>query len=151
MIVPLNLPKAELKLTRKKDQVYIWCVIRKKDLVLTPEEWVRQHMIHFILNECRFPIGRIAAEYQLSYNGRKKRADIMLFNKVGEATLIVECKAPEVPIDQKTMFQIAQYHHSMNVNYLMLTNGLEHSLMRTNQNGNVEILDDLKKTISALS
>jgi len=126
MITPLNLPKAELKLKRKNDQVYIRCLIRQKDLVCTPEEWVRQHVINFLITEKGVSKGRLASEYALEYNGRSKRADLVLFDEFGVAKMIVECKAPEVPITEKVVRQIAQYNSQLNVDRLFLTNGLTH-------------------------
>ncbi|NVK63326.1 MAG: type I restriction enzyme HsdR N-terminal domain-containing protein [Flavobacteriales bacterium] len=126
MIVPLNLPKAALKLTRKGGDVYVRCLIRQKDLVCTPEEWVRQHVINDLITEKGVSKGRIASEFPLEYNGRSKRADIVLFDKFGVPNLIVECKAPEVPISEKVVHQIAQYNSQLNVDKLFLTNGLTH-------------------------
>lgn len=126
MIVPLNLPQAPLKLTRKNEVVYVRCLIRQKNLVCTPEEWVRQHVIHFLISEKKVSKGRIASEYSIVYNGRSKRADLVIFDTVGEPEMIVECKAPEVPITEKVVHQIAQYNSQLNVNRLFLTNGLQH-------------------------
>ena len=127
MIEPLNLPKADLRLKKIKGVVHVWCIIRKKDLVCTPEEWVRQHFIHFLINDRKIPIGLIASEYPLDYNGRLKRADIVVFNKKQDPVLIVECKAPKINLDEKTLFQIAQYNFHLDVDYLCLTNGLDHA------------------------
>ncbi len=126
MIVPLNLPKAELKLTRRKGDVYVRCLVRQKDLVCTPEEWVRQHVINDLITEKGVSKGRIASEFSLEYNGRSKRADLVLFDEFGVPNLIVECKAPEVPISEKVVHQIAQYNAQLNVDKLFLTNGLTH-------------------------
>ena len=126
MIIPLNLPKAKLKLTRKNGEVYVRCLIRQKDLVCTPEEWVRQHVIHFLISEKGVSIGRIASEFSLEYNSRSKRADLVLFDEFGKPNMIVECKAPEIPITEKVVHQIAQYNSQLNVDRLFLTNGLDH-------------------------
>ncbi len=126
MIVPLNLPKADLKLKRKNDQVFVWCIIRKKELVCTPEEWVRQHLIHFLIHFKNVPVGLIASEYALNYNGLLKRADIVVFSKNGEPLVIIECKSTDVAISSKTLDQIAQYNSQLNVRYLMLSNGIDH-------------------------
>jgi type I site-specific restriction endonuclease len=125
MIVPLNLPKAPLKLSKKNGQVFVWCEIRNKLLVCTPEEWVRQHIIHFLLNEQKIPKGLIAAEYQITYNSRKKRADIVVFNRNGKPYLIVECKAPQIEIDESVLYQIATYNHTLGVCHLMMSNGIQ--------------------------
>lgn len=126
MITPLNLPKAPLKLSRKDDIVYVWCELRKKKLVLTPEEWVRQHLIHYLHNQKGIPMGRIVSEFCVDYNGREKRADIISFDAHGKPELLVECKAPEVSINTDTLFQIAQYQKVIGAKYLMLSNGIDH-------------------------
>ncbi|MFK7786598.1 MAG: type I restriction enzyme HsdR N-terminal domain-containing protein [Crocinitomicaceae bacterium] len=126
MITPLNLPKAQLKLTKRDRQVYVRCLIRQKDLVCTPEEWVRQHVINYLIVNKGVSKGRIASEFPLEYNGRSKRADIVLFDEFGRPTMIVECKAPEVSITEKVVYQIAQYNSQLNVDRLLLTNGLVH-------------------------
>lgn len=129
MIVPLNLPKAKLRLKRKDSQVYVWCVIRQMDLLCTPEEWVRQHVIHYLINEKQFPKGLIASEYVVEYNGLNKRADIVVFDRNHHPLLIVECKAPEIPINEKVLLQIATYNSKLNVPFLFLTNGLKHEVL----------------------
>lgn len=126
MIVPLNLPKAPLSLTKRKEVVYVRCLIRNKELVCTPEEWVRQHVIHFLISQKKVSKGRLTAEYTLDYNGRSKRADLVLFDSFGKPLMIVECKAPEIPITEKVVRQIAQYNSQLNVDRLFLTNGLQH-------------------------
>ncbi|MFT5860462.1 MAG: hypothetical protein ACI865_002575 [Flavobacteriaceae bacterium] len=126
MIVPLNFPKADLKLKRRDDVVYVWCIIRKKELVCTPEEWVRQHVIHALINERKVAPGLISSERTLNYNGRTKRADVVVFNREGQPDMIVECKAPDIPINEKTIRQIATYNFELNVDKLFLTNGIDH-------------------------
>jgi hypothetical protein len=132
MITPLNLPKAPLKLTKQGGQVYVWCILRKKNLVCTPEEWVRQHVVHFLIQK-GIPEGLIASEYNLEYNGRKKRADIVVFDRTQKPVFIVECKAPEVNITESVLHQIAGYNHELLVKYLMLTNGLQHVYCEVDQ------------------
>ena len=151
MIVPLNLPKANLKLTRKDEKVFVWSVVRKKDLLLTPEEWVRQHIIHFVIDACNFPLGRIAVEHRVEYNGRSKRADIVLFSREGLPRMIVECKAPEINIDDSTVFQIAQYNRILNVEFLLLSNGLKHQLLRISDDGIVECSSEIESIVSQLN
>lgn len=133
MFTPLNLPQAKLKLTRKDEVVYVWCVIRNKNLVLTPEEWVRQHIIHFLIEEKQFPKGLIASEYALNYNGRSKRADVVVFNRASKPIFIVECKAPEVELTEATLHQIAQYNFELKVDFLLLTNGINHIMCMINR------------------
>lgn len=126
MIRPLNFPKAKLNLTKKGDRIFVWCIIRKKTLVLTPEEWVRQHLIHYLINEKKIPHGLIAAEMSLVVNELQRRCDLVIFSKDGMPQMIIECKAPEVNLDQKVFDQIAQYNFKLGVDLLMVTNGLDH-------------------------
>lgn len=126
MFQALNLPRAELKLVRKNEQVFVWCIIRKKQLLLTPEEWVRQHIIHFLIFEKRVPIALIAAEMAIEVNKLSRRCDIVVFGKDAKPLLIIECKAPEVAITEKVFNQIAQYNFNLNVDLLMMTNGIDH-------------------------
>lgn len=145
MITPINLPKAELKLSRKDDLVYVWCILRKKNLICTPEEWVRQHVIHLLISE-GIPKGLIASEFKLEYNGLSKRADLVVYNREQNPILIVECKAPEINLTQQVFNQIAGYNHELKVDYLMMTNGLEHIYCHVNQStGQVQYLESLPK------
>jgi hypothetical protein len=126
MIEALQLPKANLRLRRKSDVVYVWCIIRKKELLCTPEEWVRQHIIHDLIDNKKIPIGLIASEFALNYNGRAKRADIVVFDRDNNPLMIIECKATNIAITEETLFQIAQYNFELRVPYLMMSNGLNH-------------------------
>lgn len=95
-------------------------------MVLTPEEWVRQHYVQFLIIEKKYPISLIALEKQFTINNRKKRTDILVFNTDGKHEIIVECKAPQIKITQTTFDQIARYNLELKANYLIVTNGLEH-------------------------
>ena len=122
----LNLPKCNFKLKNSENKVLIFDNLRKKYLVLTPEEWVRQHFVQYLIDEKRYPASLIALEKQLVINNRKKRTDILIFNKNGTPELIVECKAPSINITQDAFDQIARYNLKLNAHYLIVTNGLQH-------------------------
>lgn len=122
----LNLPQASLK--TKSDQV--WDRLRKKFVLLTPEEWVRQHFIAYLIDHLGYPEGLMASEYTLAYNGMKKRCDIVGFDSSLQPFFIVECKAPSVEISQDTFYQIARYASSLKAQMLVLTNGLNHYCAR---------------------
>lgn len=122
----LNLPEFNFKIKNSENKMLIFDNLRKKYLVLTPEEWVRQHFVHYLISEKKYPISLIAIEKQLTLNTRKKRTDILVFNQLGTPELIVECKAPSVKITQDTFDQIARYNLKLNANYLIVTNGLSH-------------------------
>lgn len=122
----LNLPAYNFAFQKDDKKTKIFDAIRKKYLVLTPEEWVRQNIIRFLVEERNFPKGLIAIEKGLKLNELKKRADVLVYSKQGTPLLMIECKAPEVPIDQKVFDQIGRYNITFKLPYLMVTNGLEH-------------------------
>ncbi len=95
-------------------------------MVLTPEEWVRQHFIHYLIEEKNYPISLIAVEKKVTVNKLTKRTDILVFNAKGNPHIIVECKAPSINITQNTFDQIARYNLKLDANYLIVTNGLHH-------------------------
>ncbi len=122
----LNLPAYQFKIKRDGQRTQIFDAIRKKYLVLTPEEWVRQHFVRYLIEEKGFPASLIAIEMGLKLNGLQKRGDIVAYQASGDPLLIVECKAPSVKISQGTFDQIARYNMVLKVNYLVVTNGLDH-------------------------
>ena len=122
----LNLPSYSFKLKSNENKTLIFDNLRKKYVVLTPEEWVRQHFVRFLIDEKKYPVSIIAIEKQLTINTRKKRTDILIFSSDGKPDIIVECKAPNIKITQETFDQIARYNLKLNANYLIVTNGLEH-------------------------
>ncbi|WP_159952020.1 type I restriction enzyme HsdR N-terminal domain-containing protein [Polaribacter septentrionalilitoris] len=126
----LNLPTYHFKLKSSENKTLIFDKFRKKYLVLTPEEWVRQHFVQFLVDEKKYPSSLIAIEKQLTINNRKKRTDILVFNTDGNHDIIVECKAPSIKITQDTFDQIARYNLKLKANYLIVTNGLEHYYCR---------------------
>ena len=105
-------------------------MIRKKFVLLQPEEWVRQHVLHHLIFEKGYPKNHINVEKQLMVNKLKKRYDIVIYNKEGAIFLLVECKAPQVKVTQQTFDQIARYNMRLKSSYLMVTNGLEHFYCR---------------------
>lgn len=146
VIQPLNLPKAPLKLEKRQGELYVWCVVRKKSLLLTPEEWVRQHFIHYLISTIQIPVERIASEYSIQVNGLSRRCDVVVVNKNGSPKLIIECKAVSVPVNEQVLFQIAQYNRVLQVDYLLLTNGVDHFLSKINpKTGELETQEVLKK------
>jgi len=122
----LNLQTYSFRIKSKENKQFIFDIIRKKYVVLNPEEWVRQHIIHYLISDKGYPKSLIAVEKQLTINTLIKRFDILVFNNKGLPHIIVECKAPSIKITQKTFDQIARYNLKINAEYLMLTNGLQH-------------------------
>jgi len=125
-MIELNLPSYKFKVKSSENKRLIFDNIRKKYVVITPEEWVRQHYVSYLISEKKYPQSLIAIEKQMLVNGLKKRTDILIFNREGKPEIIVECKAPSIPITQTTFDQIARYNLKLNANFLVVTNGLQH-------------------------
>ena len=115
-----------------ENKVSIFDVIRKKFIVLTSEEWVRQHVIHFLIEEKKYPKSLINVEKNIKFNGLVKRYDIVVFHPNGNINILVECKAPEIRISQQTFDQIARYNLTLKADFLMVTNGLLHFYCQIN-------------------
>jgi type I site-specific restriction endonuclease len=123
----LNFPNIDFRLKKNaKGTLQVFDIIRKKFVDLTPEEWVRQHIIHFLVSEKQVPSSMISVEKQLILNQTKRRTDLVVFNSHLEALLIVECKAPEVEINQLTINQALRYNLELKVPFVFLSNGLNH-------------------------
>ena len=103
---PLNFPSYTFRVKNSENRTLIFDVIRKKFLVLTPEEWVRQHVVQFLIQEKKYPLSHINVEKQITLNGLKKRYDVVVFKPNGELHILVECKAPEVSISQMTFMEV---------------------------------------------
>ena len=122
----LNFPTYSFRFKNTENKVSIFDEIRKKFILLTPEEWVRQHVIHFLLLDKNYPKSYINVEKLIKINDLSKRYDVVVFQPNGEIFLLIECKAPEVAISQQTFDQIARYNLVLKAKYLMVTNGLNH-------------------------
>ena len=133
----LNLPKVALKTKSVEGTIQVFDVIRKKYFVLTPEEWVRQHFIHYLNTEKNYPMGLMGVEKMVKYNALKTRADIVLYTTEGKAKMIVECKAPNVKITQDTFNQIAKYNFKLKVLFLVVTNGMQHFCCKMDYEKNI--------------
>ena len=125
-LIPLNLPKATLTLTRNENVIFVNCLIRKKKMVLTPEEWVRQHYINYLSSHLLYPLSFISVEKELNYFGLKKRWDIVVVNNLLEPIILVECKAPNVKLNDEAHKQVFSYQNKLNCEYIVLSNGIEH-------------------------
>ena len=125
-MLKLNFPGYSFRFKSNENKRFIFDEIRKKFMVLTPEEWVRQHVVQYLISEKKYPKSHINVEKQLLLNGTKKRYDVVVYNNNGSIEIIVECKAPSVKITQDTFDQIARYNLVTNASYLMVSNGLQH-------------------------
>ena len=142
----LNFPAYDFKFKYRENKHFIFSEIRKKYLQLTPEEWVRQHCVKFLLKEKGYSKVSLNEEKTFKINDIEKRYDLVSYQNDGSIRLVVECKAPGVKIDQKTFDQIARYNLVLKAELLMLTNGLEHYFCRTDhQNGSYDFLPELPK------
>ena len=124
--VALNFPTYPFRLKQEAGKTYIFDELRKRFLLLTPEEWVRQHLVKFLIEEKGYPRTLIKLEGGLKLNSLQKRSDILLFDTSGEKLMLVECKAPSVKITQATFDQIARYNFVHRVKMLVVSNGLQH-------------------------
>ena len=122
----LNLPNAVLKTKLVEGTTQVFDAVRKKYLVLTPEEWVRQHFIHYLNSEKKYPLGLMGIEQMVKYNEQSTRADIVLYTNEGKPNMIVECKSPKLKITQDAFNQIAKYNFKLRVDFLVVTNGMQH-------------------------
>jgi hypothetical protein len=122
----LNFIPYSFRFKNSENKVAIFDEVRKKFIILTPEEWVRQHVVQFLLQEKSYPKSYINVEKLIKVNNLNKRYDIVVFQPDGSIFLLVECKAPEVTITQQTFDQIARYNLTLKAQYLMVTNGLNH-------------------------
>jgi type I site-specific restriction-modification system R (restriction) subunit len=126
----LNFPEYQFTIKTEGQRNYIFDKIRKRYVFLTPEEWVRQHLISYLIDEKNYPASLIAVEMSLKINRLERRADIVLFSRDGIPLVIAECKSPDIKISQKAFDQAARYNMDMKVEYLVVSNGLVHYCAR---------------------
>ena len=135
-MMQLNLPEYSFRTTQKEGRTFIFDVYRRRWVKLTPEEWVRQHFVRYLVEGKHFPSSLMALERSLRFNQRDFRADVVVFSNSGKPLLVVECKAPEVKITQKVFDQIVRYNFEFQVDFIIVTNGIAHFCCRidkTNQ------------------
>ncbi|MES2419468.1 MAG: type I restriction enzyme HsdR N-terminal domain-containing protein [Bacteroidota bacterium] len=142
--IPLNLPTYPFKITQRDNSYFIFDEIRKKHLVLTPEEWVRQHFIRFLIHEKKFPSTLLQIESGLNLNQTRKRSDILVYTNLGDKIMVIECKAPTVPITQATFDQAARYNSVYKAKWLAVSNGLQHYYAKIDhENGQFLLVEEL--------
>jgi len=125
LITPLIFPKAPLELSKKNELVFVRCIIRKKLLLLSPEEWVRQHVLHFLMQQKHYPLSRLSVEKSIRYNGLIKRWDIVAYDVDFKPKVLVECKQATIKISIETLLQAASYQKIIQSENILLTNGKE--------------------------
>lgn len=129
----LNLPTFDCKISEIDGKPHIFDVVRRKHLLITPEEWVRQHLLHWLMNEHAYPRTLIKIEGGLRYNKLAKRSDLIVYDHSGQPFLLVECKAPHIPLSEAVFAQAARYNAIIKARYLLISNGLEHFVFEVGQ------------------
>ena len=144
VVQDLNLPKYPFKVISDEGTTQIFDPVRRKYLVLTPEEWVRQHFVQFLINELNYPVSLIAIEMGIKVNQLTQRCDVVIHDPQGSPWMIIECKAPHVRVSQETFDQAARYNMSLKVPYLVVTNGMQHFCCKINHSkGDFHYLKDI--------
>jgi hypothetical protein len=140
----LNFPNYKFNIKKSDEDLLIFDEVRKKYIVLTPEEWVRQHLVFYLAQEKKFPQSCMKLEMQLKINTLQRRPDIVVYNNSGNPIFIAECKAPNIKITQDVFEQIAQYNLILKVPYLMVSNGLNHYYCKVNfETKSITFIEDL--------
>lgn len=139
----LNLPVYEFKIREGETDRFIFDKLRKKELVLTPEEWVRQNLLQFLIEVKKYPEGLVSIEAGLKLNTLQKRYDALVYSRKGGPLVLIECKAPEVPISKKVFEQILAYNKTINAPYLLVSNGLKHYFLRKDENNTFKFMNDM--------
>lgn len=129
-MMDLNFPRYPFRFKSRENKLLVFDMIRKKYVALQPEEWVRQHCLHFLVSDKGYPAGRVLVERKLEVSGLTKRLDLAVCDARGRIEVLVECKAPDVAIDQVVFDQIARYNMEAQARYLMVSNGLQHFFCR---------------------
>lgn len=142
MNTELSLPPFDYRVKKQNGTVLIFDVIRKKFVTLTPEEWVRQHVVHYLLEERKYPAARIAVEREIDLYGLRRRFDIVVFDAEGRPWLVIECKAPSVELTQQVFEQVLRYNLTLSAPYLAVTNGVKQYCGFINEAKEFVFLDD---------
>ena len=140
----LNLPETELKLCIKDNRTMVFDILRRRFVTLTPEEWVRQHFVHFLIKHKGYPASCVGNEISLCLNGSRKRCDTVVYDGFARPVMIVEYKSADVGISRKVFEQIARYNIAMRVQWLVVSNGLQHYCCRVDyDNSTYHFLTDI--------
>ncbi len=143
-MICLNLPPVSFRYKDLNGKKAVFDILRKKYIILTPEEWVRQHFIHFLINHCRYPKALIKIESGLRYNSLNGRSDIIVFDRSGQVFMLIECKSSELSLSDKVFEQASRYNIHYKARYLVITNGLQHFCCRIiHETGSYEFVEQL--------
>jgi hypothetical protein len=141
-LTPLNLPSYDHRLKEAEGKLWIFDPLRKKFLVLTPEEWVRQHFVNYLTVHLKYPRSLIKIEGGLTYNQLAKRSDIVVFDRDGKPWMLVECKSPDIKLSEQTIRQAAMYNSKLSARFITVSNGLAHMTCKVDPGG-IDILSSL--------
>ena len=122
-MIEVNYPAPSLKIKKEKEQHFVFDSLRKTWLLLTEEEWVRQNFVQYLIDVLQYPSSLIAIEKELELNGLKKRFDVLVYNTGHQPWMLIECKAPQVVVNEKAFEQVLRYNISVPVSFLVITNG----------------------------
>lgn len=141
---PLNLPPYEHKLKKNEGKTYIFDFVRKKYLLLTPEEWVRQHFVNLLVNQLNYPKGRVSIEKGIDYQKNvKKRTDLLIYDENGKVEVLVELKAPSIKLDENVLSQLAAYNKVHNAKLMIISNGIQTFCFEIGEDNKVVFLDEI--------
>ena len=143
----LNLPEIDFNIRKNEGNIEIFDIIRKKYIALQPEEWVRQHVIHYLINSLSYPKSMFRVESSLKYNSLDKRSDILVYNRSGQPHLLVECKSYKTKINQAALNQLTQYNKVLNAQYILLTNGINHFCCKKNEQKQYDFIDTIPSAL----
>ncbi len=132
----LNLPAYEFRIKTEGAKKYIFDLVRRRFVLLTPEEWVRQHFIRYLIEEKKYPTSLMAVEKQITLNGKLFRFDLLVYRRTGQPLLIAEFKAPNVKITQETFDQVVRYNMALKVERVVVSNGKQHFVCEINYKEN---------------
>lgn len=132
----LNLPPYDIKVSEKDGKRLIFDELRRRHVALTPEEWVRQHFVHYLIGHLGYPAGLLANEVELKIGDKRLRCDSILFDKQAHPQMIIEYKAPNIQLTQRVFSQISAYNLLLHVDYLIVSNGMQHICCRMDYTNN---------------
>lgn len=142
MLPALNLPVQTIRVETQDGKQVIFCSVRMKWVVLTPEEWVRQHLVAYLHTDLHYPLSLMKMERSVAGSTRRQRADISIHDRNGIALMLVECKAPNEPLNRETFFQAGRYNHHIKAPFLLISNGMQHYCCRLeSETGSFTFLD----------
>jgi hypothetical protein len=142
-MIKLNLPEYKFELKKEHDRYLIRDIVRKKFLLLTPEEWVRQNITAFLIEDRKFPVSLFSVESGIKINTLQKRYDALVYSRSGTPLVLIECKAPEIAINQKVFEQIVAYNNSVKAPFMLVTNGLNHYFLKIDRQSKKFVFDSI--------